>query len=195
MTDYHSVFLHCPDMISLHSDAGVYLDVSPSCEILLGYKPNELVGLSAYDFFHPSDLNIIRQSHTTILEDGMGTRLVYRIRKKNGLYIWFESTSRFREDSSAEGGKIFAYSRDVSSRVAFKILQTKLVDEAVSAKDVVQFCAWTSRVQHDGEWISIEEYLKARFGIFVSHGISEDGARRVIEEYQKAKPTNPPKAV
>lgn len=41
------------------------------------------------------------------------------------------------------------------------------------ATDLV-VCAWTRRVHDQGEWISLEAFLKRRFGIRVSHSISED---------------------
>lgn len=38
----------------------------------------------------------------------------------------------------------------------------------------VAMCAWTRRIQWEGTWISVEEFLERRFGLTVSHGISEE---------------------
>jgi hypothetical protein len=38
----------------------------------------------------------------------------------------------------------------------------------------VAMCAWTRRMQWEGRWVSVEEFLERRFGLTVSHGISED---------------------
>lgn len=43
----------------------------------------------------------------------------------------------------------------------------------------VRMCAWTRRLWHNGQWLSIEAYLHDRFGLDVSHGISEDAFRTV----------------
>jgi CHASE3 domain sensor protein len=43
---------------------------------------------------------------------------------------------------------------------------------------LITMCAWSKRVQCGDEWIPLEEYLKKRFGLRVSHGISR-------EEYEK----------
>jgi hypothetical protein len=43
---------------------------------------------------------------------------------------------------------------------------------------LVTMCAWSRRVQYQGKWIPLEEYMSKRFGIRISHGISE-------EEYDK----------
>ncbi len=52
------------DMISKHTPDGVYLYVSPACRALLGYDPEELIGRSGYEFFHPEDLCAHRASIT-----------------------------------------------------------------------------------------------------------------------------------
>jgi CHASE3 domain sensor protein len=43
---------------------------------------------------------------------------------------------------------------------------------------LVTMCAWSKRVQYKGQWVPLEEYMNKRFGIRVSHGISQ-------EEYEK----------
>jgi len=43
---------------------------------------------------------------------------------------------------------------------------------------LVTMCAWSKRVHYEGKWIPLEEYMRKRFGIRISHGISE-------EEYEK----------
>jgi CHASE3 domain sensor protein len=61
-------------------------------------------------------------------------------------------------------------------------------------RQIVTVCAWTGRVQYEGEWIRLEDYLKRRFGISVSHGLSKEAASRMIEEIRQANsPKNPQK--
>lgn len=43
---------------------------------------------------------------------------------------------------------------------------------------LVTMCAWSKRVQYGDKWIPLEEYMRKRFGIRISHGISQ-------EEYDK----------
>ncbi len=49
--------------------------------------------------------------------------------------------------------------------------------EDVQLARMVRLCSWTGRVDQDGRWISIESYLKDRFGIHVTHAMSPDGAK------------------
>jgi CHASE3 domain sensor protein len=43
---------------------------------------------------------------------------------------------------------------------------------------LVTMCAWSKRVQHQDKWVPLEEYMRARLGVRVSHGISR-------EEYER----------
>jgi hypothetical protein len=57
-------------------------------------------------------------------------------------------------------------------------------------RQIVTVCAWTGQVKFEGEWIRLDDYLKRRFGLSVSHGLSQAAAekmRRDIEERNRLK--------
>lgn len=106
------------DLISKHTPEGVYTYASPASRTLLAYDPEELVGRSAYDFFHPADLEDISQSHSAILDELDTYTVSYRIRRKDGEYTWFETTSRtVRDETNGEVREIIAISRDITDRL------------------------------------------------------------------------------
>jgi CHASE3 domain sensor protein len=47
-------------------------------------------------------------------------------------------------------------------------------------QQVVTICAWTGRIQYEGQWIRLDEYLQRRFGLSVSHGLSQEAAEKMI---------------
>ena len=105
------------DIISQHSPDGRYLYVSPACRSLLGYEPEELLGNSPYELFHPEDIPAIAKSHSTILESSVTYTVAYRMRRKDGGYIWVETTSRtLRNPDTQEILEIHAASRDITDR-------------------------------------------------------------------------------
>ena len=59
-------------------------------------------------------------------------------------------------------------------------------------QQVVTICAWTGQVKYDGEWIRLEEYLKNRFGISVSHGLSKEAAAKIASEIEISSRPSPP---
>ncbi len=47
---------------------------------------------------------------------------------------------------------------------------------------MITVCAWTRRVKYQGAWVSFEEYLRARFNLRFTHGISEEAAKKLQME-------------
>lgn len=133
---------HATDMISRHTPEGVYLYASPACRALTGYEPEELVGRSAYDFFHREDLRMIQGSHAAILARPDTDTVSYRLRRKDGAWVWLETTSRtVRDPSTGSVREIIAVSRDVGerrraeARVSFQAQLLEQVPVAVIATD------------------------------------------------------------
>lgn len=106
------------DVIMMHQPDGTIEYVSPSVKKILGYEPEELLGQNPYEFyFHPLDAERIRQeSHEQLLVGEKATNAEYRIKKKNGRYTWFETTSEVILDEHQQISAIVTSSRDISSR-------------------------------------------------------------------------------
>jgi PAS domain S-box-containing protein len=114
---YRLLAKNATDLISRHNSEGIYLYASPACRKLLKYEPEELIGHSAYDFFHPEDIASIRVSHQTLLAKGEVSLVSYRIRRRNGEYIWFETTAHaVRDPHTREVQELVAVSRDITTR-------------------------------------------------------------------------------
>ncbi len=62
-------------------------------------------------------------------------------------------------------------------------LQTKALREQVA--DLVTVCAWSRTVEYKGEWLSFEEYLKRRFNLDTSHGISPAEAKKAFGDLNR----------
>ncbi|MGC9504082.1 PAS domain S-box protein [Baaleninema sp.] len=125
------------DAITRHSPDGVYLYASPACRTLLGYDPEDLIGRSAYEFFHPEDLRAIQQSHQNILNLPDVQTVTYRVRRHDGSYIWFETTSRTVRDDSGRVKEIVAVSRDVSARKQVEdSLKASLQEKEILLKEI-----------------------------------------------------------
>jgi PAS domain S-box-containing protein len=105
------------DMITRHNPKGVFVYVSPASQALLGYEPSELIGHLPSDYFHPDDLETIAKAHSQVLALPVTYTLSYRIRHKDGNYIWFETTSRtIRDPETGSVQEIIGVSRDISVR-------------------------------------------------------------------------------
>ena len=113
------------DLVCLHEPDGRYFYVSPSSERLLGYEPEELLGMDPYALFHPDDAQRIRSgAHAKVLERESSVSVTYRIRKKSGEYTWFETLTEPILDGEGNVVRLQTSSRDVSER--------KKVEEALA---------------------------------------------------------------
>ncbi len=80
------------DLIARHSPEGLYLYASSASRSLLGYEPEELVGQSIYGFVHPEDLTAVNRIFERLTEASRSKRVTYRHQRKDGVYIWLETT-------------------------------------------------------------------------------------------------------
>lgn len=105
------------ELICLHEEDGKYIFVSPSSERIIGYKPEELIGRSPYEFFHPDDILIIRErSHKPILLGTEGVVTTFRFRHKNGEYIWLHSKNRLIAHEKSGNKFIHTASIDITEK-------------------------------------------------------------------------------
>lgn len=114
---YRLLAEHMSDLVCLHDPDGRYRYASPSCQSLLGYAPEELLGRDPYEFFHSDDRERIRrESHAAALA-GEPSRITYRIRCRCGEYLWVETLTQGIHDADGHLVSLQTTSRDVQDRV------------------------------------------------------------------------------
>lgn len=72
---------------------GCWRHVSPETSRALGFTPEELAGNLLFDYLHPEDLERVVVGHRAALE-GNQQEITHRLRRRDGLYSWFETTTR-----------------------------------------------------------------------------------------------------
>lgn len=133
---YRLMAEHSTDMITRHSPEGVFLYASPASRLLLGYEPEELIGCPLSSLIHPDDVEAIVKAYSIVLKQNVIYTLQYRIRHKNGDYIWFETTSSSIRDVATEiVQEIIGVSRDISER---KQREQQLQDSEASIRSLYQ---------------------------------------------------------
>ena len=97
--------------------------VSPSSETLLGYAPDEMLGMAVMDVVHPDDVAAYHGALLGLL-DGTRERIVttQRYRRKDGRYIWTEGNIQVtRDPATGEPNGYVGSLRDVSARHAAEV--------------------------------------------------------------------------
>jgi diguanylate cyclase (GGDEF)-like protein/PAS domain S-box-containing protein len=104
------------DMIALVDVKGRRLYNSPAYKRILGYSSAELGGTSSFEQIHPDDRFKVLEAAREARATGVGRKLEYRIRHKDGTWRVLESLASTIRDQKGEVAKLVIVNRDVTER-------------------------------------------------------------------------------
>lgn len=109
---------NCTDTITVHTLENTLSYVSPAVRGLLGYDPEELTGARGFEYLHPADLERVQRDVSDLIEGKVATVTIeYRLRHKDGHYVWVESQGRLLGDTRVpELNGILNVTRDTTAR-------------------------------------------------------------------------------
>ncbi|XP_026816126.1 aryl hydrocarbon receptor nuclear translocator homolog isoform X2 [Rhopalosiphum maidis] len=82
------------EFISRHSMDGKFTFVDQRVTHILGYKPQDLLSKTCYEFFHPEDQTHMKESFEQVLKmKGQMMSVMYRFRGKNHDWIWLRTNA------------------------------------------------------------------------------------------------------
>ena len=120
---YRLIAENSADVITLHKFnlKAIFTYISPSCKDIGGYKPEELLGKSPFEFIHPDDkkklfpvlkdyIDAKLKKFFTGKELPANVRLEFRFKDKEGNWRYFQSTVK------AVGNQLLFITRDVTEQ-------------------------------------------------------------------------------
>ncbi len=109
------------DIISIFDSNLKLIYINEAQQKISGFSREEVMGKSPIEFMHPDDINrsikIIQKTFKT--GEGFGE---FRLRRKNGSYVWLEVNAKIIIDKKGET-KAILISRDINKR---KLMEDKL---------------------------------------------------------------------
>ncbi|HYM85526.1 MAG TPA: diguanylate cyclase, partial [Pseudoxanthomonas sp.] len=96
---------------------GQRLYVSPSARDILGWEPAELHRPGG-DLVHPDDRAVRQQMIASVVASGVPVTAIYRLRHKDGHYVWMEFVARPIPGAEGDVVDLIFAGRDISKRVA-----------------------------------------------------------------------------
>jgi len=161
------------EVITIFSEEGKIIYVSPSIKAIMGYYPGEILGKDDIENVHPLDTERFRQLLTDLRSfPEKELTLQYRYFTKEGEVIWMEATGKnFLSDSVIKG--IVINSRDISEqRMAAKEQRIRAKMQALSenSSDIIIRVDIFSRCTYINP--TIEEYTGAKKDSYLDKPIS-----------------------
>jgi PAS domain S-box-containing protein len=115
------------DMIALVDVTGKRLYNSPAYEKILGYSLKELTTSQAFEQVHPEDRERVIEAANQARLTGIGKRLEYRMRHKDGNWRVLESTANAIRNRKGQVAQLVIVNRDITER---KRMEQQLEHEA-----------------------------------------------------------------
>lgn len=113
---FQAVTENAADMIAMVDVKGRRIYNSPSYTRILGYSPAELSETSAFEQIHAEDRIRVLQAAREARESGIGKRLEYRIKHKDGSWRVLESIASTIRDEHGDVTKLVIVNRDITER-------------------------------------------------------------------------------
>lgn len=161
------------DIIVRYDENGICRYVSPSSYPLLGYTPEELLGKKVFSLMHPDDVERVRALLGTYLPREERFVIDARIRRKDGLYRWFEtSANTIRHSETNTVLEIHTAARDVTDR---KVAENKLLTISSRLSALIESLEGGVLVEDEKRHIAVvNQHFCDMFGIPVSPSVLLD---------------------
>ncbi len=105
------------DIITIMTPEYICTYISPAITLILGYPEMEVVGTSLLNLVHPDDLDRIPRDPASIARNGVISPLTFRLRHRNGHYLWFETmTTVIWHEKTGHLRELLSISRDITAR-------------------------------------------------------------------------------
>ena len=111
---HRTIIEHGFDMVGLVNEQAVFMYAGGATQHTIGYRPEEMVGHSAFDFVHPDDLAMVESYFALLATQTVVSIPDFRFRTASGEWRWLETTlNAYLQDAA----KIYVVnSRDITER-------------------------------------------------------------------------------
>ena len=173
--------------MALVAPDGRWLRVNRSVCALTGYSEEELLRIRFQDITHPDDLDLDLENVGKLLRGEIPTyQMEKRYFHKNGSVVWVLLSVSLVKNAEQEPLFFISQIQDITAR---KEGEEKLNAATAEIKrlrsGLLEVCAWTKRIEIDGRWVPIEEFLSESLHLRLTHGMSEEAVKLFGKEKRR----------
>lgn len=115
--NYKLITENATDVICRIDLKSKFLYVSPSSKKILGFYPEELLGISFYNYVHSDDIEELKKENTRMLRENTESIFQFRFRRKSdSTWVWLETHTKPVKNDSGEWVEVQSSVRDITSR-------------------------------------------------------------------------------
>lgn len=159
---YKVMVSNIDDMLLILDEKGKIEYASPSVEKTIGYSAEEMIGEKEQDNLHPEDRKAVLDIYEANAKDLLGKTInqEYRVKKKNGEWIWCDCSITFYKDEVSRQIKLIKVGRDITEKKSVaQALEQKANELNVKNKELKKYIDSNMQLEN--------------FAYFASHDLKE----------------------
>ncbi len=147
---YRLLAENATDVIIRIAPDGTALYISPSVEMLNGYRPEELVGRNLFELVHPDELQGTLRARDDMFTQGATVLTTHRVQGRDGEWKWIETVARpVIDPATGQVTEFVAVSRDVTDRKKAEEENSRLVAQMLHAQKLESLGLLAGGIAHD----------------------------------------------
>ncbi len=171
---------HSPANAWMKDEDGRYVYANRGCAGLAGRQPADLTGKTDAELWPAEMAAEYRANDLAVLAGGKPVELTEPAARPDGSVGHWQSLKFPFVDTAGRryvGGIAVEVTERVRMADELRRRNAELraaLEQVRRLEDFITMCAWTRQVKMDGRWVTVEEFLRERLGVTVSHGISDE---------------------
>jgi PAS domain S-box-containing protein len=171
---FENAFEHAAIGMALVAPNGRWLKVNRTVCKITGYTEAELLQCTFQDITHPDDLDLdVANVGKMLAGEIQSYQMPKRYLHKDGGIVWVLLSVSLARDAAGEPSFFISQIQDITRAVE----NERAIEEAAAEirklrRGLLKICSWSKRIEVDGKWITVDEFLRDHLGLELTHAMS-----------------------
>jgi PAS domain S-box-containing protein len=139
---YSNVYKNTNDLVCITDKYFTILNISNSVAKILGYKESEMIGKKVSYFAHQEEKEALEAALIKALNTKTSYGSLFRIRKKDGEYVWLRSFCNFITDERGNINSIVLICEEITKEIKTSEKLSRITEEYTHIIDAIDAVVW-----------------------------------------------------